>query len=253
MKCIPPADHCRGFTLIELLVVVAIISILAAMLLPALRGAKDKANATRCLSNLRQIGVLATLYTQDDSEGRVFGWQWDGACTVGCSMIVANQIPAEEWLDELWNLGQKNFDLLECPSQRSPRNQASYGQVGGGYAWRKYLVGYLMNGQAAEYATGRGVRLSQVKNPSIKIWFADGAYGRIGTQPVNLDGKWDAAAPIMCLFASNATNMRPISRRHMDGSNLVFFDGHAEWKRYLDAMAWNYDGNPQVDTIWNVG
>jgi prepilin-type N-terminal cleavage/methylation domain-containing protein len=55
----------RGFTLIELLVVVAIIAILAALLLPALARAKDSARRVVCISNLRQVGYVYHLYTQD--------------------------------------------------------------------------------------------------------------------------------------------------------------------------------------------
>jgi prepilin-type N-terminal cleavage/methylation domain-containing protein/prepilin-type processing-associated H-X9-DG protein len=96
-----------GFTLIELLVVIAIIAILAAMLLPALAKAKDKARAANCISNLHQWGLVWNIYTGDNSDSFPTGANPDGT---------ADANARSAWFDAL-QLNPAQRHLIEtCPS-----------------------------------------------------------------------------------------------------------------------------------------
>src|SRR5690349_12875423 len=63
-----------GFTLVELLVVIAIIALLAALLLPALRGARDRAKEASCTSNIRQLYTLFNVYGDDNNQYLPAAW-----------------------------------------------------------------------------------------------------------------------------------------------------------------------------------
>src|SRR3978361_1183453 len=84
MKPFSSAPNKKAFTLIELLVVIAIIAILAAMLLPALAAAKDKAKRMQCVNNVHQIEIAVAIYTGDFKDKLPIytkasgaAWAWD--------------------------------------------------------------------------------------------------------------------------------------------------------------------------------
>lgn len=127
-----PARSQPAFTLIELLVVIAILSILVALLFPAISRAKESGRGAACISNLRQIGIALQLYVQEN-ENRMPSMR---DRTIGTN-VVTDPLPSPEMV--LSNqLG--NVLVLKCPSDNK-----LYDQTGSSYSWNS-----LLNGQKAD-------------------------------------------------------------------------------------------------------
>lgn len=94
-----------GFTLIELLGVVVIILILAALLLPVVGRARESVNATKCLSNLKNLGVSMRLYS-NDHDG-LLPWSWDGTYTWSQALAAGDYSP---------RVSLSTYSFYHCPS-----------------------------------------------------------------------------------------------------------------------------------------
>jgi prepilin-type N-terminal cleavage/methylation domain-containing protein len=127
-----------AFTLIELLVVIAIIAILAAMLLPAMARAKQKANTISCLNNLRQIGIFMQLYT--DENGDFFPAHRDMV------PLAPGGDPLTNWWGQyVAGYGGGNSNLFHCPAIKSPQDnngfEWAFNRDKVGYGYNSYFLG----------------------------------------------------------------------------------------------------------------
>ena len=203
----------RAFTLIELLVVVAIISILAALLLPALRRAKEQSKRAVCANNLHQIALAFTMYAQDNNN--TFPTAWQGQTIrwlYSMDTYAANALVA-------YGLSDAVNKVWHCPSAGLP---AGYGNACCPNATVYYMIDYMVQTQLKGSAYYNGT-LSPTK-------VSDPLGPLVADNIVWLSGSgWTTW--MTCHFTGNQDPNTTSSHLAygVDGYNQAFSDGHVTW------------------------
>ena len=237
----------RIFTLIELLVVIAIIAILAAMLLPALANARDRAKEVQCMANLKNIGTITVLFT-DGNNGRLpvctgsnwwFNWAFHyihaGLAPTAAAPGGRHSTSTVPGTTEIFKEGVKvkrigdSSDVFSCASIRSTD------LTGTGRDW--YVNAY--GTPVASMGNGaKAPRIARLRKPSILVLAYDGTGFQAGSGTMDVGPIWGA-------YWTTALNMKPyLGTRHAKGANTLRADGHVQKIVLNEVDAYSFPNNP---------
>jgi prepilin-type N-terminal cleavage/methylation domain-containing protein/prepilin-type processing-associated H-X9-DG protein len=199
-----------GFTLIELLVVIAIIAILAAILFPVFAMAREKARATSCLSNCKQIGTSLRMYLDDYEGAYPFSWFDKGQYGFDVALYPYT----------------KNVQIFACPSNpQLPEKWAGYtGPTFG------MIRSYAMNSAVATDNQKPPILETTIDAPADTIMMLETTdYNYKHSRPPDHETYINSKNDV-CIHVPFAI--------HQGGSNYVFADTHARWARVEQTWTW---------------